>query len=81
MSPSPTRAPSSPKRAAAPSPRAGFDWRRIAYHTLASRALDDVEESTNKNRSSVPKGHVVLYQFSARGHVVARTIPRTLQPV
>ncbi len=74
MSPSPTRAPSSPARAAAPSPRAGFDWRRIAYHTLASRALDDIEETTNKNRASVPKDHVVLYQFSARGHDMAQTI-------
>jgi 2-oxoisovalerate dehydrogenase E1 component len=55
-------------------PRAGFDWRRIAYHTLVSRALDDVEESTNKNRASIPKDHVVLYQFSARGHDMAQTI-------
>jgi 2-oxoisovalerate dehydrogenase E1 component len=56
----------------APDPR--FDWRRIAYHALVSRALDDVEESTNRNRASVPKEHVVLYQFSARGHDVAQTI-------
>ncbi|MBL0170601.1 MAG: pyruvate dehydrogenase [Gemmatimonadaceae bacterium] len=74
MSSSPTRAPASPKRAAAPAPRPGFDWRRIAYHTLASRALDDVEETTNRNRASVPKDHVVLYQFSARGHDMAQTI-------
>ena len=72
MAPSPTRAPSPPKRAKAP--RAGFDWRRIAYHTLVSRALDDVEESTNRNRASVPKDHVVLYQFSARGHDMAQSI-------
>jgi 2-oxoisovalerate dehydrogenase E1 component len=26
-------------------PRPGFDWRRIAYHTLASRSVDEVEES------------------------------------
>ncbi len=55
-------------------PLAGFDWRRIAYHTLASRALDDVEEATNRNRASVPKDHVVLYQFSARGHDMAQCI-------
>lgn len=55
-------------------PLAGFDWRRIAYHTLASRALDDVEEATNRNRATVPKDHVVLYQFSARGHDMAQCI-------
>ena len=52
----------------------GFDWRHIAYHTLVSRALDDVEETTNKNRSSVPKENLVLYQFSARGHDMAQAI-------
>jgi 2-oxoisovalerate dehydrogenase E1 component len=57
-----------------PTPIPGFDWRRIAYQVLASRALDDVEELTNKNRASVPKDHVVLYQFSARGHDVAQVI-------
>jgi 2-oxoisovalerate dehydrogenase E1 component len=36
--------------------------------------LDDVEEQTNKNRGSIPKEHVVLYQFSARGHDVAQCI-------
>jgi len=55
-------------------PLAGFDWRRIAYNVLVSRALDDVEEATNKNRATVPKDHVVLYQFSARGHDVAQCI-------
>jgi 2-oxoisovalerate dehydrogenase E1 component len=55
-------------------PLPGFDWRRIAYHVLASRALDDAEEATNRNRTSVPKDHVVLYQFSARGHDVAQCI-------
>jgi 2-oxoisovalerate dehydrogenase E1 component len=50
------------------------DWRRIAYHALVSRALDDVEEETNRNRHSVPKEHLVLYQFSARGHEVAQAI-------
>jgi len=51
-----------------------FDWRRIAYHTLVSRALDDLEEATNRNRATVPREHLVLYQFSARGHDVAQTI-------
>ncbi len=50
------------------------DWRKIAYHALVSRALDDVEEETNRNRNSVPKEHLVLYQFSARGHEVAQAI-------
>ncbi len=52
----------------------GIDWRRIAYNTLVSRALDDTEEATNRNRASVPREHLVLYQFSARGHDVAQTI-------
>ena len=51
-----------------------FDWRRIAYHTLVSRALDDLEESLNRSRATVPKEHQVLYQFSARGHDVAQSI-------
>ncbi len=51
-----------------------FDWRRIAYHALASRALDDLEETTNRNRTSVPREHLVLYQFSARGHDVGQSI-------
>ena len=50
------------------------DWRRIAYHALVSRALDDVEEETNRNRHSVPEEHLVPYQFSARGHDVAQAI-------
>ena len=53
-------------------PRA--DWRRIAYHTLVSRALDDVEETTNRNRATVPREHLVLYQFSARGHDMAQAV-------
>jgi 2-oxoisovalerate dehydrogenase E1 component len=51
-----------------------FDWRRIAYTAMVSRALDDVEESTNRNKASVPREHLVLYQFSARGHEVAQVI-------
>jgi 2-oxoisovalerate dehydrogenase E1 component len=65
---------SSASRAEAVTPLPGIDWRRVAYHTLASRALDDVEETTNRNRASVPKDHVVLYQFSARGHDMAQVI-------
>lgn len=55
-----------------------MDWRRIAYLALASRAMDDVEETTNRNRTSVPKEHLVLYQFSARGHDVAQVILASL---
>src|SRR5687767_13395390 len=51
-----------------------IDWRRVVYHTLVSRALDDLEEETNRNRTKVPKEHLVLYQFSARGHDVPQTI-------
>src|SRR5436190_22241700 len=57
-----------------PKPDPGFDWRRIAYHALVSRGLDDLEEETNRNRTKVPKDHLVLYQFSARGHEVPQTI-------
>jgi len=55
-------------------PRAGFDWPRIAYQVLVSRALDEIEESTNRGRGTVPREHVVLYQFSARGHETAQII-------
>ena len=55
-----------------PDPR--FQWRRIAYNALVSRALDDTEEATNRNKASVPREHLVLYQFSARGHEVAEVI-------
>ncbi len=55
-----------------------FDWRRIARTVLVSRALDDVEESTNRNRTTVPREHLVLYQFSARGHDVSQAILGTL---
>src|SRR5947209_6794545 len=51
-----------------------FDWRQIAYHALVSRALDDLEEATNRNKATVPREHLVLYQFSARGHDVAQII-------
>ncbi|MBW8768417.1 MAG: pyruvate dehydrogenase [Gemmatimonadetes bacterium] len=55
-----------------------FDWRRIAYNMLASRAMDDLEEVTNRNRTSVPREHLILYQFSSRGHDLAQTILGTL---
>ena len=58
--------------AVAATPR--IDWRRVAYHVLASRALDDAEETTNRNRATVPREHLVLYQFSARGHDMAQVI-------
>ncbi|MFI5312203.1 MAG: transketolase C-terminal domain-containing protein [Gemmatimonadales bacterium] len=72
-------APSANRRsaqAAAPDPR--FDWRKVARDALVSRALDDVEEATNKARASVPRDHLILYQFSARGHEVAQSILGTL---
>ncbi len=50
-----------------PSPPA-IDWCRVAYLALASRRLDDIEET-----QLVPEKRV-LYQFSARGHDVAQII-------
>src|SRR6202789_120313 len=43
-----------------------LDWRRVAYHTLVSRALDELEEKT-----LVPE-RKIFYQFSARGHDMAQ---------
>ena len=45
-----------------------LDWRRIAYLTMASRGLDDTEETR-----LMPEKKVV-YQFSARGHDLAQVI-------
>jgi 2-oxoisovalerate dehydrogenase E1 component len=56
------------------SEKRGLDWRRVAYNTLVSRALDDTEEATNRNRATVSREHLVLYQFSARGHDMAQAI-------
>ena len=71
-------APSTRKPTPTPTPRVGvdprFDWRKIAYHALVSRSMDVIEEATNRNRASVPKDHLVMYQFSARGHDVAQCI-------
>jgi len=44
------------------------DWRRVAYYTLLSRALDELEEK------HLVKQRQVLYQFSARGHDMAQSI-------
>jgi 2-oxoisovalerate dehydrogenase E1 component len=66
--------PSAESGADVSSPDARFSWRRIAYDALMSRALDDVEETTNKNKSTTPRDQLVLYQFSARGHEVAQVI-------
>jgi 2-oxoisovalerate dehydrogenase E1 component len=52
-------------RTATPAP---LDWRRVAYHVLVSRAIDDIEETR-----LIPERQV-LYQFSARGHDVAQVI-------
>jgi 2-oxoisovalerate dehydrogenase E1 component len=68
--PSARKQPAPPREIAEPR----FDWRKIAYHTLVSRKMDDIEESTNRNRTSVPKDHLVLYQFSARGHDMAQCV-------
>lgn len=48
--------------------RPALDWQRIAYLTLVSRALDDVEEG-----ELVP-GREMFYQFSARGHDLAQVV-------
>lgn len=53
-------------------------WRAIARTALISRALDDLEEATNRNRANVPRDHLILYQFSARGHEVAQAILASL---
>src|SRR5215475_11079127 len=53
----------SPPPAAAPT-----DWRRVVSLLLASRALDDIEETR-----LLPE-RKVLYQFSARGHDLAQIL-------
>ena len=71
----PTRSRRKPGPAAArPGEAPEIHWGRVAYLTLVARALDDVEEATNRNRATVPREHVVLYQFSARGHDMAQAI-------
>ena len=67
-----------PRDAGSTPPDPRFDWRRIAYNALVSRALDDTEEETNRNKANVPREDLVLYQFSARGHEVAASILASL---
>ncbi len=69
--PAPRTAPPAPKT---PPSDAPLYWRRIARVTLASRALDDLEEDLNRNKATTPREHQVLYQFSARGHDMAQAI-------
>ncbi|MEW5506875.1 alpha-ketoacid dehydrogenase subunit alpha/beta [Pseudomonas antarctica] len=45
-----------------------YDWKKVAYHLLVSRRLDDLEEQT-----LVPEKKV-MYQFSARGHDLAQIL-------
>lgn len=63
-----------PQASAPHTPHPHIDWRRVVRHVLASRQLDDIEEGTNRDRARIPKDHVVMYQFSARGHDVAQII-------
>ena len=46
----------------------GTDWRRVAYLTLLSRALDEMEETR-----LIP-AKKIMYQFSARGHDMAQVL-------
>jgi len=50
----------------------GLNWPQIAYLTLLSRAIDELEEN------ELLKNHEVLYQFSARGHDMAQVILASL---
>ncbi|HEY0625577.1 MAG TPA: transketolase C-terminal domain-containing protein [Allosphingosinicella sp.] len=50
------------------SPDPSFDWRKVAYNVLVSRAMDRLEEER-----LVPEKKV-LYQFSARGHDMAQVM-------
>ena len=50
----------------------GLDWSRVAYLTLLSRAIDDLEET------ELLKSREVLYQFTARGHDMAQVILASL---
>lgn len=45
-----------------------IDWKRVAYLTLVSRRIDDIEETRLMPEKKV------LYQFSARGHDMAQII-------
>lgn len=61
-------------RSRAGHPDQRLDWRRVAYTVLASRAMDDAEEATNRSRASVRREDQVLYQFSARGHELGQVL-------
>ncbi|HWH22010.1 MAG TPA: transketolase C-terminal domain-containing protein [Allosphingosinicella sp.] len=50
------------------SPDLAYDWRKVAYNVLVSRAMDKLEEER-----LVPEKKV-LYQFSARGHDMAQVM-------
>jgi len=70
-----TPSPTPTTRKTRPVPSADrLDWRTIAYHVLVSRAIDGTEEFANKNKATTHRDHLVLYQFSARGHDVAQVI-------
>ncbi len=56
------------KEAPSAQPNPNFDWKRISYLLLASRALDQIEET-----KLLPEKKV-LYQFTARGHDMAQII-------
>lgn len=49
-----------------------LDWPRIAYFTLLSRALDELEED------HLLQSKEVIYQFSCRGHDMAQVILASL---
>lgn len=49
-------------------PNTAFDWNKIAYYLLLSRAMDDIEE-----QELVP-AKLVFNQFSARGHDLAQIL-------
>jgi 2-oxoisovalerate dehydrogenase E1 component len=51
-----------------PDEQPGFDWSRVAYLTLVSRTIDDIEER------ELLKAREIIYQFSCRGHDMAQTI-------
>lgn len=56
------------KQAAAAEVDSAIDWPRVAYLTLLSRAIDDIEET------ELLKAREVLYQFSSRGHEMIQVI-------
>lgn len=51
---------------------AAYDWRRVAYLCLVSRALDIVEEE------SLLPARKILYQFSSKGHELAQILVGSL---